>query len=154
MLDRNATRTGQRGMGALVRIMPWYLTEYKPDGVQSYGTSLWAKNKKDAETVAKLRGMGEVLISKGATKGRPFPRCSTILRARKQSVKEKVHALCFLSTLAWSSGKADYRDLIGDLGIIHEYAHGVPMKRIMPAVLELEKLVPGYLTGEERRKMK
>lgn len=134
--------------------MPWYLTEYKPDGVQSYGMSLWAKNKKDAETVAKLRGMGERVTSGPCRGARPFPRCSTILRGRNKPVKEKVHSLCFLSTLAWSSGKADYRDLIGDLGIIHEYAHGVPMKRIMPAVLELEKLVPGYLTGEERRKMK
>lgn len=139
--------------------MPWYLTEYEPNWRKmskegrsgtTYSAYLWARNPRHAVSVAKDRGMGEIIISDGF-KNRPHRTASEILASRA-SLKEKGHALCFLCMIGMASGVISAQDAIGDKGVIHELMHHMTPKRrkaLIERVKSMERIVPGYLSGEE-----
>lgn len=134
--------------------MPWFLTDYRANwrrqddheeeaGVGAYGAHLWAKNEKHADWVAKVRGMGERVISTGSRRT-PYKTASEMLRSRKPAT-DKVHALCFLGQIALASGVATAQEIVGDEGIIHDFCHSGATKRLKENVARIERITPGYL---------
>lgn len=134
--------------------MPWFLTSYyanwrriEPDEELShpgkYGAYLWAPSKRSAQRTAKIRGMGEIIVSCGF-KAAPYKRASTILRSKKSTVHEQYHALCYLGMIAMASGAASAQQIIGDEGIIHERCHASSLRKLAERVRSIEAVTPGY----------
>lgn len=140
--------------------MPWYLTDYRANWreqskdeetaqVGAYGAHLWAASKEQAERIARQRGMGERVISRGFNGPAPYKTATQMLRSRKPAV-DKVHSLCFLGQIALASGIATAQEIIGDEGIVHDFCHSGATKDLLAKVAEIERRTPGYLARNNR----
>ncbi len=135
--------------------MPWFETVYRPswipiknideEWIGKYGTHLWAKNAADAREVCQLRGMGERLRWPGGLgrKYQPYVFASSMMRSKRFTYKARQHALIYLSMVAMASGLVSPQDLLGDEGLLHEFAHG-DFKSVKRKLEWLEFEVPGY----------
>lgn len=145
--------------------MPWYLTIYRI-GNHQYGDYLWARGWKDADRVARRRGIGERIRGQmNATKTRHYPRASTLLRKRKVP-PEMLHALSHVGFLAIGSNAATLNAILGDEGLIHLFGHWQQFsrpkavrvedaddqrliaickpRRLAKIAAEIERRIPGY----------
>ncbi len=129
------------------RLQP-YLTEYWEGGFR-YGSEVWATSKARALDACAQRGLGEKINGKGwITKQEPT---SEVLRSRAPLAK-KLHSLCFFGLLATASERLQPRELFGDNGILHEWAHwlnwgpatGLRFKSLIRRIEMVEKRIPGY----------
>lgn len=141
--------------------MPWYTTLYNADSspmdaqrlrkgaeedvgyhIGRYGNRIHARSKRDAEKLARERGMNEaVWLKSHAPK---YPRASTALR-KGGFRRDVLHNLCFMSHMALKSGAATSEEILGDEGLIHEYIHGAKRQSLIAKCIEIEKRIPGYL---------
>jgi hypothetical protein len=102
----------------------YYITQYKAGLGGLYGGDLRARSWKDASAKAKVRGLGEKVIGFGFKNHALNRPCSEVLRSRKASPLEKLHALTFLGLLATSSKVATAREFFDDeVGLIHQWIH-------------------------------
>lgn len=141
-----------------------FLTTYNPDHpVGEYGSEVWAYSWKEARETARRRGINEKVIgSKAVLRAQP---ASVVLRSKKVSDLDRIHALSFMGYLALSAGVAKPSDILGDAGLLHTMVHialgietiGPVMggreitisKRVMMELLvqrcrEIERKIPGY----------
>jgi len=137
--------------------MPWFLTEYRANwrthdpkedvcAPGSYGAHLWAGSFRTAKRRAIERGMGERVVSKGFKGPAPYKPASKMMRSKKYSQTEKIHALCYLGQIAIASGAVPAQDIIGDKGIVHDFCHGANRdKGFLEKVKYIESVTPGYL---------
>jgi hypothetical protein len=67
-----------------------------------------------------------------------------------------LHALCWFAHLALASGTATVDDLLGDCGVVHEWAHlralgeggltsNASAERLIQKVEDIERRIPGFL---------
>lgn len=147
--------------------MPWYMTEYRVRPNAKYGDWLWARGWKDADRVAKRRGAGEKIIGEaGRHRSRPYLSASQRLRQRKVNLEKAQHALAWVAYLALSSGRATTRQVLGDRGLLHLFAHHCEFRknremtvnnkhdretlaecrpwRLAKMAARIERLIPGY----------
>jgi len=144
--------------------MPWYLTEYRVPPDAKYGDRLWAKGWKDADRVARQRRMGEkILGSLGGRRGVRKDSASYLLRRRKLDVPRIQHALAWICLLALQSRVATAKELLGDRGLVHLFAHYCQWgrrppeegddleerrlhrpRRLADVAEEVERRIPGY----------
>jgi hypothetical protein len=141
--------------------MPWFLTEYEPfpvepvkapkNNIGKYGTHIWAKNWKHAETVCAMRRIGEIVVGAGHNKRdrRPEPLPSQLLKKRmthRQRI-DFIHAVTFFSYLLMQSTGAPASAIVGDEGLVHQAIHcmiGAFPRQAMKTALEyFERRVPG-----------
>lgn len=110
-----------------------FLTEYKV-GTQKYGADIMAYTLKEAERVAGERNIGETVIGNGAQSYDGYGRRISIEELNPDFKKLNdyeflielpriIHSACFLSYIAFKSGKISIEELIGDNGILHELIH-------------------------------
>lgn len=150
--------------------MPWYLTHYnatrgkdvvKPGEphVGEYGTYVWARNQKQAETICAQRGLGERVAQRWQARAlpRPEPRPSDLLRKRRMSARERLqvlHAATFTIGL-WATARCQHPwDVLGDEGVLHSLLHaitlrGVPHKPMIERLRVMEREIPGYLSARD-----
>lgn len=147
--------------------MPWYLCQYPAfpadpitdDTEGNYSSFIWARSRKDAERLAKVRRMGERVLCCWQRKGRdPYRRPSDQLRRRKMTTRERfdaIHGLVFLSYILLRSRRATPEHILGDHGILHEAVHNLtfgcaPRRReLIEAVAGFERMAPGYCRGAQ-----
>lgn len=141
--------------------MPWYLCEYHAHPQWSatgkgepgaYSSELWARGQRDANRVARIRGLGEKVLSMG--RGCPtfhaYP-SELILRRNDTRAKalEVVHAATFLAYVCMQAKLLLPYDVVGDEGIVHQTIHalanGSPTKRYVSIMLRhWEQRCPGW----------
>jgi hypothetical protein len=113
--------------------------------------------------------MGEHVAGLGFYRNRgTAATCSEVLRSRKATPIDRIHALTFLALLATSSRVATARDFLDDdNGLLHAWVHlemvrenpeGIPpalvrgMRQYVLAVVgEIERAIPGYPVARRRR---
>ena len=136
-----------------------FLTAYRHDGspilnpdapealIGSFSGDIWARDWAHAKRLAKKRGIGEIIC--GEVRGKQYWRYpSETMRMRKRDHDAIFHGLAFLGWLALKSGAATADEILGDYGILHEYAHvrggASILKKLIPRVEAIERRVPGY----------
>lgn len=138
----------------------WYMVGYATGGVAhkgdpakpgNYSAYVHANSLRHARDICRRRGIGERIVSPYARlRSRPYEPLSALLNSRKAKPLQIVHAAIYLGWLAMRAGKIEANDLLHDEGLIHEIVHdlaprsGRSRRRHIPAVIELEKRVPGY----------
>jgi len=146
--------------------MPWYLTVYNADGsepdvnnvVGSYSGDVWARSARHARQVAKRRGLGERILGETGRRRPPWTLPSEWIAKRKLRDADVFHALCWLGHLALKSGVATADELLGDNGLIHEYAHmrswggrtGLRRRDLIAKAREIEGRIPGFVPREAK----
>lgn len=122
--------------------MKRYLTEYLSGG-SLFGAHIWAKNKKEAESICILRNIGERVLFEST------PRKNEKLPKSKEGI---LHEACFLSFVCLSAGILTIDQAIGDEGIVHQIAHHIsidseeeeyPIPKVK--IDWLRRVTPGYL---------
>jgi len=147
--------------------MPWYLTVYNADGsepdvnnvVGSYSGDVWARSARHARQVAKRRGLGEKILGETGRRKAPYTTPSEWLAKRRLRNADVLHALCWMAHLALKSGAATPEELVGDRGLIHEYAHmrsyggrsGVRRRELIAKAREIEERIPGFTRRADHR---
>lgn len=134
-----------------------YQTNYK-----KYGAHIWAKSWKEAEAIAKQRGIGEKVDGQSMKLedgyGRKVPEEIANPDFKKLNdyefllqLPQIIHTACFLGWIAFNTGKLKIEQLLGDEGIIHKLAHlnneGVDTRTIRRArgrFEQLQKLAIGH----------
>lgn len=106
--------------------MRYFLTHYPvKEGRKKhlYATYIKAKDFESAKDFVKIRGLNETIISG------PYP-ISFIKAVVKPSIlftrgdfKECLHTLCFLGLIMHNAGVLSVKELLGDIGVLHELVH-------------------------------
>ncbi len=141
--------------------MPWFICQYtawptdmlSDDPVGDYSSFIYARSMRDANKIARIRRLNELVLCKWSRSNRsPYRRPSDQLRRRKLSHKQRfdiIHGLTFLSYILLRSRRAPPEQLVGDEGILHQAIHslayGYPSRRgLIPIIRAFEIRAPGY----------
>lgn len=140
--------------------MPWFVTAYNADGstvanpegslVGSYGSHLHARSFREARKIARLRNLNETVIGQKPLNLCPYRPPSEWLKKRRPNPTDVFHSLCWMGHLALKSGVATVDEILGDQGLIHEYAHmrsGIAGRRnkLIEMAQNIERRIPGFL---------
>lgn len=151
--------------------MPWFLTHYagapgarvaRPgmDSIGEYGSFVWARTWREAETLCLRRGIGEHVVGRSGRRAahRPEPRPSDLLRKRRLGPAERlgvVHAVCFLAGIWATSRNLPAWAVTADQAVLHDTIHCLSLGRptraeMIERLRVVEAETPGFLTGRER----
>lgn len=147
--------------------MPYYVGIYRGGLGRIYGTDIRARSYGAALSLARKRRLNESVVGLCLTPGRGLsPTCSQVLRSRKSTPLERIHALAFLGLLALSAGVVTPREFFDDdVGVLHQWIHlelhranpeepgPVPDRAdLLAAVATIEREIPGYPYQPARRR--
>lgn len=142
--------------------MKKFATKYRTGG-KTYCSHIFARNRRQADLLAKSRGIGEtvegeVLDSKNGFGKKlllnelhpKFDKLSDANFIKK--LPDIIHSAVFLSYIAIQSGRMKHGDFFGDEGPVHQLVHLMTMpeigatdiKRARKAFALLQKLIPGH----------
>jgi len=134
----------------------------------TFGTTIVAKNQKDAENIIKKRKMGESIfwfeMSNPGKNDAKYPSklLKEYIEGKLKDTTKVYHGLCWLGYVALKSKVVDVNEVLGDHGFIHSFIHYMEfskdktwkhispnLKDILNHVIEVEEKTPGFYRGQE-----
>lgn len=139
---------------------------YRVGDEPRYGSGVWATSIPEAQALIEQRNVPGETLEDAMPVASCFHQPAHIhveealldMKSRKK-FNSGLHALTFLSYLASCAGTATHEHILGDGGILHEFIHVMtgsanmircPFEHVMISVINLELVVPGYLSKAQR----
>lgn len=129
-----------------------YYSSYKVDG-KIYSTFIVAPNKKRAEALAEIRGIGETIDGSVLSNNTPKKDLPST-RFKNGDYLSCLHGLIFFSWIAISARAIHVDDAMADTGIVHEMMHFLQFEgedgilasdEMLKRIISFERKVPGLM---------